>query len=502
MGKIQVNALVNFPEGASSTSPRGVVERLLQYFVDRKELKLDLKDDSEPAAIINSLKDWLDSLDDDAITGLSGAESSTYEDREPPYPARNGPVQDLDELLLVKGITPELFYGRPEMPGISPYLTVHGATPGEGTGVTFPGRINIATAELPVLFALVPAENNDLVETLDELRRGHGIGQADGQPERPELVPDIRPGGSQLDPKVDRGLQRRFPRGVDRHAARRRPHHHRRGAAGAGPQGRQVDLPDPQLAGRLSRRRGIDIMSRKVLGLDIRSDSLCAVLVKGSLRESRIAASLTVPIATAGDEPGGLPAALEAVAAAMDLQNADCVVCVPASLFSCRNVFVPFGNAKKIRMVLPYELEPHLPYPADEMLVDFTILGGSEDRGETELLTVAVERQRLARSCRPCRRQDRAGTVTLSGFAAPHGSAATSSRIRPPSAWTSTRRPGRCSSSRRQVRLIRTFPLPADPAARGRAIRSHIRLTMGALQRFGSPKPPAAIFLTGSGIAT
>jgi len=116
-------------------------------------------------------------------------------------------------------------------------------------------------------------------------------------------------------------------------------------------------------------------MSRKVLGLDIRADSLSAVLVKGSLRESRIAASLTVPI-DAGDDSGGLPAALEAVAAAMDLQNADCVVSVPAALFSCRNVFVPFGNSKKIRMVLPYELEPHLPYPADEMLVDFTILDG------------------------------------------------------------------------------------------------------------------------------
>ena len=139
MGKIQVNALVNYPDSRQfNEAQRPLWERFLQHFADRKELKLDLKDDSEPAAIINSLKDWLDSGDDDAITGLSGAESSTYEDREPPYPARNGPVQDLDELLLVKGITPELFYGRPEIPGISSYLTVHGATPGEGTGSPSP----------------------------------------------------------------------------------------------------------------------------------------------------------------------------------------------------------------------------------------------------------------------------------------------------------------------------------------------------------------------------
>jgi general secretion pathway protein K len=201
MGKIQVNALVNFPEGRQFNEPqRRLWERFLQYFVDRKELKLDLKDDSEPAAIINSLKDWLDSGDDDAITGLSGAESSTYEDREPPYPARNGPVRDLDELLLVKGITPELFYGRPEIPGISGHLTVHGA---DGTGLAFPGRINLSTAELPVLFALVPAENNDLVETLDELRRDMISGKQTVNLKDPNWFAQI-PGLAdlKLDPKV------------------------------------------------------------------------------------------------------------------------------------------------------------------------------------------------------------------------------------------------------------------------------------------------------------
>ncbi|HSM90514.1 MAG TPA: type II secretion system protein GspK, partial [Desulfobacterales bacterium] len=92
LGKIQVNALVNYPDSRQfNEAQRTLWERFLQHYADRKELKLDLKDDSEPAAIINSLKDWLDSGDDDAITGLSGAESSTYEDREPPYPARNGP---------------------------------------------------------------------------------------------------------------------------------------------------------------------------------------------------------------------------------------------------------------------------------------------------------------------------------------------------------------------------------------------------------------------------
>ena len=186
----------------------------------------------------------------------------------------------------------------------------------------------------------------------------------------------------------------------------------------------------------------------------------------------------------------------------MDLQNADCVVSVPASRCA-RNMFVPFGNAKKIRMVLPYELEAHLPYPADEMLVDFSILDGSEVRGETEVLTVAVERQRLvpilaalaAVKIEPER-------VTLSGFAAAAWIGRNIELDQTALCLDIGATSGLFVVADARVRLIRTFPLPDDAAARGRAVRSHIRLTMGALNELsGMPKPPAAIFLTGSGIA-
>ena len=129
-----------------------------------------MQDDSEPMAIINSIKDWLDSGDDDAITGLSGAESDYYQDLDPPYASRNGPMPDANELTLIKGITPELFYGSPEKPGISQFLTVHGVS-GSGTSFNYPGRININTAELPVLVALMPLESQDLVEALVEFRQ-------------------------------------------------------------------------------------------------------------------------------------------------------------------------------------------------------------------------------------------------------------------------------------------------------------------------------------------
>lgn len=173
LGRIQVNALVDFPEGRQvNEAQRSLWERFLQYFVDRgRAAGMEFRGDSEPEAILNALKDWLDRGDDDAITGLSGAESPYYLAKKPPYAAANGPLTDLAELLRVKGVTPALYYGTPELPGISHYLTVHGMAPGEGSGFRFPGRINITNAEPPVIFALLPAENQDLVKLVDEIRR-------------------------------------------------------------------------------------------------------------------------------------------------------------------------------------------------------------------------------------------------------------------------------------------------------------------------------------------
>ena len=167
-GKIQVNALVNFPESRQfNESQRQLWDRFLMHSGDED----NMQGDSEPSAIINSLKDWLDSGDDDAITGLSGAEADYYEDLEPAYTPRNGPIPDINELLLIKGITPELFYGTDEKPGIAPYLTTYGMAPGAGTTFSYPGKININTAELPVLMAIVPLESQDIVQALYDFRQ-------------------------------------------------------------------------------------------------------------------------------------------------------------------------------------------------------------------------------------------------------------------------------------------------------------------------------------------
>ncbi len=167
LGRIQINALVIFPEGREFNNTQlNLWDRFLRNMVFEDESLEDV----DPTAIINSLKDWLDSGDDEAITGLSGAESGYYEGLDLPYSCGNSPFTYLDELTFVKGITKNLLYGIDASSGIFPYVTTFGQTPISKNTFTFNGKININTADVRVLRALLPAEYDYLAEAIHDYR--------------------------------------------------------------------------------------------------------------------------------------------------------------------------------------------------------------------------------------------------------------------------------------------------------------------------------------------
>src|SRR5262249_2315039 len=59
--------------------------------------------------IANSMLDWLDA---DQTPRSNGAEDETYSGGMPSYRARNGPIDSIDELLLVKGVTLQMLFGN------------------------------------------------------------------------------------------------------------------------------------------------------------------------------------------------------------------------------------------------------------------------------------------------------------------------------------------------------------------------------------------------------
>jgi len=167
LGKIQVNSLVIFPDGRQFNEAQ---RNMWEHFLNLAISPLERTEDTEPTAIINSIKDWIDAGDDDATTGLSGAESDYYMDLEEAYPAKNKPLTHLGEFTMIKGISQELFDGAGGVPGIGNYMTIFGMTSTQENRFTYKGTININTADHPVIAAILPVEDEFLAQAIFEYR--------------------------------------------------------------------------------------------------------------------------------------------------------------------------------------------------------------------------------------------------------------------------------------------------------------------------------------------
>ena len=123
----------------------GTLEKLLQ------ELEVDK---TERDVIVDSIEDWRDGND---LARVNGAESEYYLKLPIPYRPRNGNLQHVSELLQLKGITPEIYYGHDDKPGLVDLVTVR------SRGTT----ININTASKLVLQAvgLADAEVGNIIQS-------------------------------------------------------------------------------------------------------------------------------------------------------------------------------------------------------------------------------------------------------------------------------------------------------------------------------------------------
>ncbi len=109
----------------------------LRYVI--KKTGVDMNDAD---TIVDSIIDWRDTND---FHMLNGAEEDYYQSLAMPYSCKDAPFDIIDELLLVKGVTHEIFFGSDgeeerKYEGIEQYLTPWGS-----------GKINVNTAPEIVL---------------------------------------------------------------------------------------------------------------------------------------------------------------------------------------------------------------------------------------------------------------------------------------------------------------------------------------------------------------
>jgi general secretion pathway protein K len=149
--KFNINALVRSPEVLDQAfSMMGV-------------------DAGEYPQIVASIQDWIDPAKDPRI---GGAESDYYQGLTPPYNAKNGPIDDLSELLLVKGVTPEMYDGSmaTNAPSNSkePVYPVHLK---DLFTTLSDGKININTASASTL-ELIPGVDPTVADCILKQRAG------------------------------------------------------------------------------------------------------------------------------------------------------------------------------------------------------------------------------------------------------------------------------------------------------------------------------------------
>jgi len=139
-------------------------------------------DPGDSGPISASILDWI-SPSKDALIG--GTESSYYETLDPPYKAKDGYIDDLSELLLVRGVTPELYGLEGHLPPPPPpafrdqlgfpEAPVQRATLKQLFTPISAGQININTASAEVL-QLVPFIDENIAQRIIMCRSGEDTG--------------------------------------------------------------------------------------------------------------------------------------------------------------------------------------------------------------------------------------------------------------------------------------------------------------------------------------
>jgi general secretion pathway protein K len=141
-GKLNINAIVN-PDGTDNVIYRPVADRLFKKIGLQPEL-------------LDAVADWIDTNDEPRP---SGAETSYYQTLKPPYAAKNGPLETLEELRLVKG------FDKATLDRLRPYLTVYYDTPNSPTA-----PININTAPKELIAALDEQMTDELAQQIIDYR--------------------------------------------------------------------------------------------------------------------------------------------------------------------------------------------------------------------------------------------------------------------------------------------------------------------------------------------
>ncbi|GAX59472.1 type II secretory system protein [Candidatus Scalindua japonica] len=132
----------------------GLNDKNREFFVTFLK-KMDI-DAFDADIIADSILDWMDT---DDLTHINGAEDGFYGSLPEPYKAKDAPFDSIEELALLRGVTPEIFKS------IRDFTTIYG-------GKEIRVNINIASKEI---LSSIPGLSDDIVDELSLYIEENGI---------------------------------------------------------------------------------------------------------------------------------------------------------------------------------------------------------------------------------------------------------------------------------------------------------------------------------------
>lgn len=125
-------------------------------------------------------------------------------------------------------------------------------------------------------------------------------------------------------------------------------------------------------------------MPGKILGIDINEDYIAAVQVAAGLKGFQVLACASVMI----DRDKGPAEALKELSEKMDLRSDEYISSINSDI-SYQNLVMPFKDPRKIRQTLPFEMENIVPFPVEDLVIDFNIIRSTE---QGEILAVYAKK--------------------------------------------------------------------------------------------------------------
>ncbi len=138
------------------------------------------------------------------------------------------------------------------------------------------------------------------------------------------------------------------------------------------------------------------LLARRIVGIEITKHALMVTVILLKGRSRVIETVLTERIGTERSYDEQVVQALQSLK--VKLGKYDEIYCsIPSSNIIFKELSLPFIGPKKIKIVIPFEVESQLPFNLEDAVVDSIVTGVNTEEQKTDVLVAATKREVVAR---------------------------------------------------------------------------------------------------------